>query len=363
MERTPIAVLGASGYSGIEATRILAQHPKAELRVVASDRWQGETVEKRAGVRGPAGRLRYAPQERAAELARECAAALLCTPVDASLQLAPALLAAGVKVVDLSGAFRLADPAAFRAAYGFDHPRPDLLRESVYGLPELGEREAIGRARLVANPGCYPTAAALALVPLLRAGVLAPGEAIVDAASGTTGAGRKATEEMSFTEVMDDFRAYRVLRHQHTPEIAQALSRAAGRDVPLTFTAHLLPLRRGILATCYARLAEGRTGRDAAAGLSHIYATEPFLDLAAGPDEVSLKAVVGTNRCQIGLAAADADGGHHDYMVSPPKGRIVVISAIDNLVKGAAGQAVQNLNLALGWPETSGLDTLRGFNP
>ncbi|HKC61831.1 MAG TPA: N-acetyl-gamma-glutamyl-phosphate reductase [Myxococcales bacterium] len=349
MERTPIAVLGASGYSGIEATRILAQHPKAELRVVASDRWQGETVEKRAGVRGPAGRLRYAPQERAAELARECAAALLCTPVDASLQLAPALLAAGVKVVDLSGAFRLADPAAFRAAYGLDHPRPDLLRESVYGLPELGEREAIGRARLVANPGCYPTAAALALVPLLRAGVLAPGEAIVDAASGTTGAGRKATEEMSFTEVMDDFRAYRVLRHQHTPEIAQALSRAAGRDVPLTFTAHLLPLRRGILATCYARLAEGRTGRDAAGALSHIYATEPFLDLAAGPDEVSLKAVVGTNRCQIGLAA-DA-------------GRIVVISAIDNLVKGAAGQAVQNLNLALGWPETSGLDTLRGFNP
>src|SRR6266849_667971 len=212
-----------------------------------------------------------------------------------------------------------------------------------------GEREAIGRARLVANPGCYPTAAALALVPLLRAGVLAPGEAIVDAASGTTGAGRKATEEMSFTEVMDDFRAYRVLRHQHTPEIAQALSRAAGRDVPLTFTAHLLPLRRGILATCYARLAEGRTGRDAAGALSHIYATEPFLDLAAGPDEVSLKAVVGTNRCQIGLAA-DA-------------GRIVVISAIDNLVKGAAGQAVQNLNLALGWPETSGLDTLRGFNP
>src|SRR6266481_1903297 len=183
---------------------------------------------------------------------------------------------------------RLADPAAFRAAYGLDHPRPDLLRESVYGLPELGEREAIGRARLVANPGCYPTAAALALVPLLRGGVLAPGEAIVDAASGTTGAGRKATEEMSFTEVMDDFRAYRVLRHQHTPEIAQALSRAAGRDVPLTFTAHLLPLRRGILATCYARLAEGRSAADAAAALTHIYASEPFIELAGGADEVSL---------------------------------------------------------------------------
>src|SRR6266851_2311895 len=268
MQRIPIAVLGASGYSGIEATRILAQHPRADLRVVASDRWQGETVEKRAGVRGPAGRLRYAPQERAAELARECAAALLCTPVDASLQLAPALLAAGLKVVDLSGAFRLPDAGAFRAAYGLDHPHPDLLRESVYGLPELGGREAIAKARLVANPGCYPTAAALALVPLLRAGVLATEGVIVDAASGTTGAGRKASEEMSFSEVMDDFRAYRVLRHQHAPEIARTLSAAAGR--------------------------------------------------------------------------------------------IVVISSIDNLVKGAAGQAVQNLNLALGWPETSGLDTLRG---
>ncbi len=351
MQRIPIAVLGASGYSGIEATRILAQHPRADLRVVASDRWQGETVEKRAGVRGPAGRLRYAPQERAAELARECAAALLCTPVDASLQLAPALLAAGLKVVDLylSGAFRLPDAGAFRAAYGLDHPHPDLLRESVYGLPELGGREAIAKARLVANPGCYPTAAALALVPLLRAGVLATEGVIVDAASGTTGAGRKASEEMSFSEVMDDFRAYRVLRHQHTPEIARTLSAAAGREVPLTFTAHLLPLRRGILATCYARLAAGRSPADAGDALSHIYANEPFVELAAGADEVSLKAVVGTNRCQIGFSAGGADAG-----------RIVVISSIDNLVKGAAGQAVQNLNLALGWPETSGLDTLRG---
>ena len=362
MDRIPIAVLGASGYSGIEATRILAQHPRAELRVVASDRWQGETVEKRAGVRGPAGRLRYAPQDRAAELARECAAALLCTPVDASLQLVPALLSAGLKVVDLSGAFRLSDAQAFRAAYGLKHPRPDLLAESVYGLPELGGREAIGRARLVANPGCYPTAAALALAPLLRAGVLAAEGVIVDAASGTTGAGRKASEEMSFTEVMDDFRAYRVLRHQHTPEISQAFSRAAGREVPLTFTAHLLPLRRGILATCYARLADGKTAADAVTALSHNYATEPFLDLAANADEVSLKAVVGTNQCQIGLAAADASGGHRS-MASPPLGRLVVISAIDNLVKGAAGQAVQNLNLTLGWPETTGLETLRGFNP
>jgi N-acetyl-gamma-glutamyl-phosphate reductase len=352
MQKAPVAVLGASGYSGIEATRILAQHPRAEVRVVGSDRWQGDTVEKRIGRAGSASKLKYAPPDRAAELARECAAVLLCTPVDASLQLAPPLLAAGVKVIDLSGAFRLRDAEAFRAAYGLEHPYPELLRGSAYGLPELGNRDAIAKSTLIANPGCYPTAAALALAPLFAAEMLGSEPPIVDAASGTTGAGRKASEEMSFTEVMDDFRAYRVLRHQHTPEIAQSLSRAARREVPVTFTAHLLPIRRGILATCYARLAPGRTASDAAAALAHIYANEPFVEMAASADDVSLKRVVATNRCQVGFSAGGTDPG-----------RVVVISAIDNLVKGAAGQAVQNLNLACGWPETSGLDTLKGAFP
>ncbi|HWE22949.1 MAG TPA: N-acetyl-gamma-glutamyl-phosphate reductase, partial [Myxococcales bacterium] len=326
--------------------------PRAELRVVGSDRWQGDALEKRIGPAGAAGKLRYTAPERAAELARECAAALLCTPVDASLELAPPLLAAGVKVIDFSGAFRLRDPAAFRAAYGLEHPFPELLRGAVYGLPEVGDREAIAKSTLIANPGCYPTAAALALAPLFAADMLATEPPIVDAASGTTGAGRKASEEMSFSEVMDDFRAYRVLRHQHSPEMAQMLSRAARRDVPLTFTAHLLPLRRGILATCYARLLPGRTNSDAAAALAHIYAAEPFVEVAASADEVSLRHVVGTNRCQIGFSAGGSDPG-----------RVVVVSAIDNLLKGAAGQAVQNLNLAFGWPETSGLDTLKGAFP
>src|SRR5690242_5137266 len=208
MQRMPIAVLGASGYSGIEATRILAHHPYAELRVAASERWQGEPLERRTGLRNAAGRLKYAPQDRAAELARDCAAALLCTPTEASLELAPKLLQAGLKVIDLSGAFRLRDPAAFEAAYKLAHPHRELLPSAVYGLPELTGRASIAAASLVANPGCYPTAAALALAPLYEAS-LVEGEPIVDAASGTTGAGRKATEEMSFTEVMDDFRAYR----------------------------------------------------------------------------------------------------------------------------------------------------------
>ncbi|MFL5453522.1 MAG: N-acetyl-gamma-glutamyl-phosphate reductase [Myxococcales bacterium] len=350
MQRLPIAVIGASGYSGMEATRILAHHPSAELRLATSDRWQGDALERRTGLSGQIGKLRYAPQERAVDLAGECAAALLCTPVEVSLALAPALLAKGLKVVDLSGAFRIADPARFQEAYGIAHPRTDLLAEAVYGMPELPSvRERVARARLVANPGCYPTAAILPLAPLYRAGVLAAEAPIVDAASGVTGAGRKASEDFSFVEVMDDFRAYRVLRHQHTPEIGQALSGAAGAPVDVTFTPHLLPLRRGILATSYLRLGDGASAKDAAAAWMHDYASEPFLRIAASPDEVALKSVVGTNLCQMGLAAKGS--------------RLVVISAIDNLVKGAAGQAIQNLNLLLGWPETAGLDGLRGSHP
>src|SRR5438270_1274624 len=180
MQRLPIAVIGASGYSGLEATRILAHQPAAEVRLAISDPWQGETVERHTGLGGATGKLRYAAQERAIDLAAECAAALLCTPVEVSLQLAPALLAKGVKVVDLSGAFRLEDPARFEAAYGLRHPRTDLLGEAVYGMPELPlVRERVARARLVANPGCYPTAATLPLAPLFRHRLLAEDAPIV----------------------------------------------------------------------------------------------------------------------------------------------------------------------------------------
>jgi N-acetyl-gamma-glutamyl-phosphate reductase len=340
MQRARIGIVGASGYSGIEASRILARHPHADLQLLASDSWAGDTAGRRAGLWGAAGQLRYTPQDQIAQLARECAAVLLATPAEGSLKLAPILLAMGVRVIDLSGAFRLRDAAAYPAHYKFEHVRPDLLSEAIYGLPELVKVPA--GARLIANPGCYPTAAALALKPLIDAG-LVEGPFIVDAASGVTGAGRKATEEMSFGEVDSDFKAYRVLRHQHQPEIAQTLGR------PLTFTAHLLPVRRGILATCYARLAKGRAGAEVQQALLHKYAGQPFIEVLDSPDQVSLKRVVGTNRCSL---AAAVDGA-----------TVVVISAIDNLVKGAAGQAVQNLNLIMGWPETAGLDTLREFHP
>ncbi len=285
MQTVPVGIIGASGYSGLEAS-------------------------------------------------------LLATPADVSLELAPKLLEAGVRVVDLSGAFRLRDTAAFKKYYGLEHPRPDLLQRAFYGLPELS-RPPQG-TRLIANPGCYATAASLALAPLVEAG-LVEGPLIVDGASGVTGAGRKATEDLSFAEVDEDFKAYKVLRHQHTPEMAQTLKR------PLTFTAHLLPAKRGILATCYARLGPGRRADELRSAFLHKYADEPFLDVLGTPDEVSLKGVIGTNKCQLAVAS---DGE-----------MVIVVSAIDNLLKGAAGQAVQNLNLSMGWPETAGLDTLRGSHP
>jgi N-acetyl-gamma-glutamyl-phosphate reductase len=340
MQKLPIGVLGASGYSGVEASRILAFHPHAELRLLSSDKWAGDSAAARAGLSGQAGKLRYAPWEKAVELARECAAVLLALPAESSLEAAPKLLAAGVKVVDLSGAFRLKDPALYPVSYKFEHRHPGLLAEAVYGLPELFAIPA--GARLVANPGCYPTAAALALAPAIEAGLL-EGPFIVDAASGVTGAGRKGTEALSFAEVDEDFRAYKVLGHQHEPEIAQTLRQE------VTFTAHLLPLKRGILATCYAQLAKGRSAKELHATYLHKYAEKPFVEILDHPDEVGLKAVTGTNRCQLAVACR--------------AGMVVAVAAIDNLVKGAAGQAVQNLNLVFGWPEAAGLDTLRRFHP
>lgn len=353
MHKTAIGIIGASGYSGVEATRILATHGQVEVRLVTSDRWQGETVGRRLGLLGPLAGLRYAPLERSAELARECEVVLLATPAESSLKLVPGLLEAGVRVIDLSGAFRLQDTAAYPAFYDFTHSAPGLLAEAVYGLPELGHERTAG-ARLVANPGCYATVCALSVAPLLRSGVLEEGSVIFDAASGTTGAGRKASEDMSFSEVDEDFRAYRTLRHQHTPEIAQTLEGVAGRKVPLTFTAHLLPLKRGILVTAYARLRSGATAAEARAALEGAYGSCPFVTVESSPDAVSLKGVVGTNRCTLAVAV---DGSGYD------PGRVVVTAAIDNLVKGAAGQAVQNLNLMMGWEETLGLSTLRGFYP
>jgi N-acetyl-gamma-glutamyl-phosphate reductase len=278
------------------------------------------------------------------------AVVFLCTPAEVSMDLAPRALAAGARVVDVSGAFRL-DAALYPRWYGFTHACPVLLAEAIYSLPEAtGGTEKLRGARLVSNPGCYATASTLAVLPLLAAGVIERDGIIVDAKSGTTGAGRKGTEDFSFSEVDGDFRAYRVLRHQHTPEIERALALSGAPSGPVTFTSHLLPTRRGILATAYGRLRPGRTAEDAVAAVRAFVEGRSFLR-AAKADAVRLQAVVGTNRALLGV---DAD---------PERGVVVAFCAIDNLLKGAAGQAVQNANLMFGLEETAGLTGLYGTAP
>ncbi len=344
MHTVTAAIVGASGYSGLELTRILARHPRLRPVALLSDRWRDEVAGARLPLGGDAAALRYRPLAEAERLDAEVA--FLATPAEVSLDLVPRLRARGLRVVDLSGAFRLLDPGAYPRWYGFEHAAPALLAEARYGLPELG-REALAGAELVTNPGCYATCIALALAPLLRAGVASADGVAVAAMSGVSGAGRKATEEYGFVEVDEDLRAYRIGRHQHVPEIEQTVARYAGACGPISFTPHLVPLRRGILATCTLRLAAGAAAADVAAAYEEAYAGEPFVR-PLSPGEVRVADVVRTNRCHVG-AAVDARAG-----------AVVAVSALDNLVKGAAGQAVQALNAALGWDETLGLDLLGG---
>jgi len=344
MHTVSAAVVGASGYSGLELTRILARHPRVRLSALFSDRWSDAPAGERLPLGPEAGALRYRALAGAPDLDAEVA--FLATPAEVSLELAPRLLARGVRVVDLSGAFRLLDPAAYPGWYGFPHTSPALLAEARYGLPELA-RDALGGARLVTNPGCYATAIALALAPLLRAGVVSAEGIAVAAMSGVSGAGRKASEDFSFCEVDEDLRAYRLGRHQHVPEIEQTVRRFAGRCGPISFTPHLVPLRRGILATCALRLAKGAAAADLEAAWGEAYRGEPFVRLLPA-EKVSVKDVARSNRAHLGLS------------VDARAGMAVAVSAIDNLVKGAAGQAVQALAGALGWDETLGLDLLGG---
>ena len=344
-----VGIVGVSGYSGIEAARLVAAHPALALAAAVSDKWAGAAVGAHLPVAGEAAGVKIDAQAEAGASFAGVELVFLCTPAEVSIALAPLALAAGCRVVDLSGGFRLA-PELYPRWYGFEHPSPEWLARAVYSMPEAGASGPLRDAKLVSNPGCYATASTLGALALLRGGVVEPGGLIIDAASGTTGAGKKATEDFSFSEVDGDFRAYRVLRHQHTPEIERALGLAGHGAGPVTFTPHLLPTRRGILATIYGRLRSGKTAADAAEAVAAFVAGKPFLR-AARPDAVRLHPVIGTNRVLLG---ADAD---------PERGVAVCFVAIDNLVKGAAGQAVQNANLMLGLAETTGLDALHGSAP
>jgi N-acetyl-gamma-glutamyl-phosphate reductase len=345
MSSLRVGVVGASGYAGAITARLVATHPRLSLAFATSDKLGGESVAAHLGVRGDAG-LRFAPNASAMELASgDCDLVILATSAQVSMALLPPLADAGKPVVDLSGAFRL-EAGQYPRWYGFEHTAPAWLERAHYGLPELFG--APPRGGVVANPGCYPTAALLPLAPLVRDGLVEPTGIVVDAKSGVTGAGRQAAEAYSFTEVDEDLRAYRIFSHQHTPEIARALSRSAKSDVKLTFTAHLLPLKRGLLATCYARPRPGANAARVAECLAEAYRASAFVR-AMPPDQVMLKRVAGTNACHVGASAEDD--------------MVIAVGAIDNLVKGAAGQAIQNVNLMNGWDEALGLDGLQRLSP
>lgn len=332
MDRHKVGIVGFRGYSGAEAVRILERHPHAEP-VLMEHRADTQDV--------PALPYRYPviPCTADAASAEGLSAVFLATPAEVSMELAPAMLGRGIKVIDLSGAFRLRTPEVYLRWYKAQHAAPALLAEAAYGLPEFS-RSSIAGARLVANPGCYPTAANLAIAPLVAAGVVDRAAGIVcDAKSGVSGAGRKATLKTSFCEVTENFTAYSILEHRHVPEILQT---SQLEEAELSFTAHLLPVHRGILETIYFHTLE----RDPGALIELYrkrYSGEPFVRIYPPGRVPDLHSVAHTNFCDIGVTL---DG---------TSGRAVVVSAIDNLVKGAAGQAVQNLNLVLGLAETEGL--------
>jgi len=341
-----VGVVGASVYSGAVAARLLCAHPHFTLAFATSDRLVGEPLDRHLGVPTPAP-MAFEPNASAVALGDRADVVLLATSAKVSTELAPTFLEQGKHVVDLSGGFRLEKAGDYARWYGFEHPAISWLSKAHYGLPELYGAPARDGATLVANPGCYPTASLLAIAPLVRAGLVEPTGIVIDAKSGVTGAGRQATEEFSFGEVDEDLRAYKVLSHQHTPEIVRHLSRFAD-GVRLTFTAHLLPVRRGLMATCYARPRAGTTAAHVQQCLADAYAGRSFVDVVA-PDRVSLARVTGTNHARVG-ATADGDV-------------VIAIGAIDNLLKGAAGQAVQNLNLLFGLDETTGLSHLHRTAP
>jgi len=331
---TPVGIVGFRGYSGAELITILSRHPQVEP--VLLEHRESDDAPRPIGHPGPR-RESFSPD---AVRALGLAAVFLATPPEVSMDLAPALLNAGVKVIDLSGAFRLQTPENYQRWYKEKHTQPELLAEAVYGLPEF-YRASIPAARLVSNPGCYPTAANLAIQPLIAAGVVVREAGIVcDAKSGVSGAGRKPSIKTSFCEVTENYSVYSVLNHRHVPEVL----RASGlKEEELSFTAQLLPIDRGILETIYFRAKGVKSAADLLAIYQRAYAGECFVRLYQPGQAPDLRAVARTNFCDIGV--------HYDA----PSGRAVVISAIDNLGKGAAGQAVQNMNLILGYPETAGL--------
>lgn len=340
-----IAVLGASGYTGAELVRLLLRHPHAEIVALTGERQAGQ---KMATVFPQFVGMDLPILVKIGEVDFSKVDIVFCALPHGTTQDVIAALPPHLKIIDLSADFRLADISVYAQWYGHEHRAPDLQREAVYGLTELARAE-VRAARLVANPGCYPTASQLPLIPLLRAKKILPDDIIIDAKSGVSGAGRDARQGSLYCEVTEGFHAYGVASHRHAPEIEQGLSAAAGARLTTTFTPHLVPMSRGILATIYVKLAQGVDADDARAELAATYAAEPFVQVLDAGGLPATRHVRGSNLCHIAVFADRVPG------------RVILISVIDNLVKGASGQAVQNMNAMCGWAETTGLEQVALF--
>jgi N-acetyl-gamma-glutamyl-phosphate reductase len=334
-----IAILGASGYTGAELIRLLAHHPRAEIVALTAERSAGKPI---AAVFPHLAGRKLPDLVKNDEVDWSGVDLVFCALPHGTTQEVIAALPGHLRIVDLSADFRLHDVGTYAEWYGHAHRAPELQKEAVYGITELA-RPAVGNARLVANPGCYPTSAQLPLVPVVKAGLIDADDIIIDAKSGVTGAGREAKQGSLYAEVAEGIHAYGVASHRHAPEIEQGLSEAAGRKILVNFTPHLMPMNRGILSTIYVRLANGATVADLRATLERAYADEPFVRVLPEGGLPATRHVRGSNHCLIGLAK--------DRM----SGRAILVSAIDNLVKGASGQAVQNMNVMMGVEETAGL--------
>lgn len=341
-----VAIIGGSGYTGLELLRLLARHPAVALTAVTSREFAGRPVAEVFPALAGICPLNFSWPDPG-KLAQEAEFFFVALPHKTAMTVIPSLLAAGARVVDLSADFRFRDRTVYEKWYQ-DHTAPELLAEAVYGLPEL-YRAAIKTARLVGNPGCYPTSVILGLAPLLTAGLIDPHSIIADCKSGASGAGRGVNLGMLYCEVNDDFRAYKVAEHRHTPEMEQELSRLAQEPLTITFTPHLVPMSRGILATLYATPRQQVTTAVLQAVYEKFYQDEPFVRVCPAGTLPRTSAVRGSNYCDLAVR------------FEARANRVIVLSAIDNLTRGASGQAVCNMNLMLGFPETQGLDMVPFF--
>ena len=345
-----IGVLGASGYTGSELVRLLLRHPRAELTLLTADRRAGQEMREVFPQFAPFTLPKLVSIESVDWLAANLDLIFCALPHATTQKVIKAIMGIvpSTRIVDLSADFRLADTAAYAKWYGHEHHAPELQGQAIYGLTEVYRRD-IKQAHLVANPGCYTTCAQLPLLPLLKAKAIDPDEIVIDAKSGMTGGGRAAREAMLFSEVSEGFHAYGLGHHRHMAELDQEFSKAAGREVVASFTPHLVPMNRGILSTIYVRGRRNRTAEDMHGLLAKAYAKEPFVHVMPFGETPQTRHVRGSNMTLIGVASDRVAG------------RAILVAALDNLVKGASGQAVQNMNVMLGYPEPLGLEQIALF--